>query len=163
VDFDAEQRLARVLTAAAERGLLTAAHDLSDGGLAVALAESCLAGGVGCTVTLPGDPFTFLFSESAARAVVTPRPGAEDEFGALCVQAGLAAADIGQTGGTALHTRPRFRPCSAEARYSAVHQNASSWLAGCAGLQLVRPAPAGFAPLGLTWAMHCPLPEFANW
>ena len=48
-----------------------AAHDLSDGGLAIALAESCLWGGTGCTVRLPGDPFTWLFGESAvARAVI---------------------------------------------------------------------------------------------
>ena len=51
--------------------MLSAAHDLSDGGLAIALAESCLRGGVGCVVRLPGDPFTALFSESAGRAIVT--------------------------------------------------------------------------------------------
>ncbi len=43
VDLAAERALAEVLTAAAAGGLLTAAHDLSDGGLAVALAECCLA------------------------------------------------------------------------------------------------------------------------
>ena len=68
-DLDAERRLAALLVAAAAAGLLSAAHDLSDGGLAVALAESCLRGGVGCTVRLPGDPFTALFSESAGRCV----------------------------------------------------------------------------------------------
>ena len=74
-DLAAEQRLAALLAAAASAGLLAAAHDLSDGGLAVALAESCLRGGTGCRVRLPGDPFTALFSESAARAVVAVRPG----------------------------------------------------------------------------------------
>ena len=74
-DLDAERRLAALLVAAAAAGLLSAAHDLSDGGLAVALAESCLRGGVGCTVRLPGDPFTALFSESAGRAVVAVRAG----------------------------------------------------------------------------------------
>src|SRR5262249_35667244 len=53
-DLDAERRLAAVLAAAAEAGLLAAAHDLSDGGLALALAECCLAGTVGCRITLPG-------------------------------------------------------------------------------------------------------------
>ena len=47
VDLAAERALAAVLVAAAARGLLDAAHDLSDGGLAVALAECCLAGGPG--------------------------------------------------------------------------------------------------------------------
>ena len=47
------------------------AHDLSDGGLAQALAESVLRHGVGARVTLEGDAFVALFAESAARAVVT--------------------------------------------------------------------------------------------
>ncbi len=79
-DLDAERRLAALLAAAAAAGLLSAAHDLSDGGLAVALAESCLRGGAGCAVRLPGDPFTALFSESAGRAIVAVRPGAEAAF-----------------------------------------------------------------------------------
>src|SRR5437764_3988525 len=69
-DLAAERALAAVLIAVAAGGLLAAAHDLSDGGLAVALAELCLRGGLGCRVALPGDPFSYLFSESAARAVV---------------------------------------------------------------------------------------------
>jgi phosphoribosylformylglycinamidine synthase subunit PurL len=102
VDLDAERDLAAVLAAAAARGLLTAAHDLSDGGLAVALAECCLAGGQGCTVRLPGDPFGCLFGESAARAVVATVPGAEAEFAALCSSRGVPAAELGVTGGTTL-------------------------------------------------------------
>jgi phosphoribosylformylglycinamidine synthase len=102
VDLDAERDLAAVLAAAAARGLLTAAHDLSDGGLAVALAECCLAGGQGCTVRLPGDPFGCLFGESAARAVVATVPGAEAEFAAVCSSRGVPAAELGVTGGTTL-------------------------------------------------------------
>jgi len=83
-------------------GMLCAAHDLSDGGLAVALAESCLRGGLGCAVTLPGDPFTYLFSESAARAVVAVRPGAEEAFSALCAEHDLPAETIGTVGGDSL-------------------------------------------------------------
>jgi phosphoribosylformylglycinamidine synthase II len=102
VDLDAERNLAAVLAAAAERGLLAAAHDLSDGGLAIALAESCLAGGQGCAVRVPGDPFTSLFGESAARAVVAVIPGAEAEFAALCSAHGVPAAELGVTGGSTL-------------------------------------------------------------
>ena len=75
VDLAAERALADVLTGAAAEGLLEAAHDLSEGGLAVALAECCMDQGLGCQVALPGDLFTQLFSESAARAVVAVRPG----------------------------------------------------------------------------------------
>ncbi len=101
VDLEAERALAEVLITAAARGLVMAAHDLSDGGLAVALAESCLSGGTGCTIRLPADPATFLFSESAGRAVVAVRPGAEADLTALCAQRGVPATALGETGGTA--------------------------------------------------------------
>jgi len=101
-DLDAERRLAALLAAAAADGLLSAAHDLSDGGLAVALAESCLRGGTGCTIRRPEDPFTALFSESAARAVVAVRPGRETAFGQLAEAHGVPAAAIGSTGGDSL-------------------------------------------------------------
>jgi phosphoribosylformylglycinamidine synthase len=102
VDFDAERKLAGVLADASQSGVVCAAHDLSDGGLAIALAESCLRGGLGCRVSLPGEAFTFLFSESAARAVVAVRPGAEDAFAEICAAHGVPAADIGSVGGGAL-------------------------------------------------------------
>ena len=101
-DLDAERRLAALLAAAAADGLLAAAHDLSDGGLAVALAEACLRGGVGCTVRLAGDPFTALFSESAARCVVAVRPGAEAAFGRLHDAHGVPGQAIGTIGGDSL-------------------------------------------------------------
>jgi phosphoribosylformylglycinamidine synthase II len=102
VDLAAERALAEVLVTAAAAGLLAAAHDLSDGGLAAALAEACLASGTGATVTLPGDAFTYLFSESAARALVAVVPGREADVAALCDRAGVPAAAIGSAGGDAL-------------------------------------------------------------
>ncbi|HEY7362296.1 MAG TPA: phosphoribosylformylglycinamidine synthase subunit PurL [Streptosporangiaceae bacterium] len=98
-DLDAERAAASLLAGAARAGLLDAAHDVSDGGLAVALAESCLAGGHGCRVSLPGDPFTFLFSESAARFVVAVTPGSEAEFAARCAAHGVPATPLGTAGG----------------------------------------------------------------
>jgi phosphoribosylformylglycinamidine synthase II len=108
VDFAAELALAEVLVTAGSRGLLASGHDLSDGGLAVALAESCLAGGTGVSVTLPGDPFVALFSESAARAVVEVRPGAEEELARLCASADVPALVIGTTGGDSLQVTGLF-------------------------------------------------------
>ncbi|RBQ17873.1 phosphoribosylformylglycinamidine synthase subunit PurL [Spongiactinospora rosea] len=101
---EVERALATVLTEAATRGLLTGSHDLSDGGLAVALAESCLAHGVGATVSLPpgDDPFVALFSESASRALVTVRPESFDAFAALCGKHEVPCTTLGATGGTAL-------------------------------------------------------------
>ena len=146
VDLMAEQRLAAVLTAGAEAGLLSAAHDLSDGGLALALAECCLTGGdraarpgadagTGCVVTLPAGPggpggpagptdpadaFTWLFSESAGRAIVVLRPGAEAEFAALCAEHGVPATALGVTGGQALELTGLFSIPVAE--LSATHR-----------------------------------------
>jgi phosphoribosylformylglycinamidine synthase subunit PurL len=98
-DLAAEQRLAGLLATAAAAGVLSAAHDLSDGGLAVALAESCLRGGTGCQVRLPGDPFTALFSESPARAIVAVRPAGRARFAQLRAEHGLPGETIGRVGG----------------------------------------------------------------
>jgi phosphoribosylformylglycinamidine synthase len=101
-DLAAERALALVLITAARKGLLAAAHDLSDGGLGIALAESCLRGGLGCRVELPGDPFTYLFSESAARAVVAVRPGAEAVFAGVVAGLEVPAETLGTAGGDSL-------------------------------------------------------------
>ena len=118
-DLPAEQRLAGLLVAAAAGGLLSAAHDLSDGGLAVALAESCLRGRSGCRVRLPGDPFTWLFSESAARAIVAVRPGAEAQFAELRAAHGVPGQAIGRAGGDELAVEDCFAIPLAE--LAAVH------------------------------------------
>jgi len=96
VDLEAERSLHAVLRS----GLLTGAHDVSTGGLAVALAECVLRRSIGAAVTLPGDTFTALFSESAARAVVTVADGHALEK--ACVASGLACTRLGTTGGDAL-------------------------------------------------------------
>ncbi|SEH02759.1 phosphoribosylformylglycinamidine synthase [Nonomuraea solani] len=101
-DLVAEQALATVLVEAAGRGLLEGSHDLSDGGLAVALAESCLARGVGASVALSGDAFTDLFSESASRALVAVRPEAYEEFASLCGRHEVPCYGLGTTGGASL-------------------------------------------------------------
>jgi phosphoribosylformylglycinamidine synthase len=102
VDLAAERALAALLTAAAAAGLLDAAHDLSEGGLAIALAECCVAGGLGCQVTVPGDVFTQLFSESAARAVVAVRPGRGGAFAMLAAEHGVPVTDLGVVRGDSL-------------------------------------------------------------
>lgn len=102
VDLKAEAALASVLVNAIRDGLVTVVHDLSDGGLSQTLVESCLRGGLGARITLPGDPFVALFSESVARAMVAVRPGAEARLAALCESAGVPVTQIGVAGGDAL-------------------------------------------------------------
>jgi phosphoribosylformylglycinamidine synthase subunit PurL len=116
VDFDAERQLAILVNAAASAGVLASAHDLSDGGLAVALAEACLHGGRGCAVALPGDAFTALFSESAGRALVSVVPGREQEFAALADEHGVPATVLGVAAGETLTVEGTFEIPVAELR-----------------------------------------------
>ena len=109
VDLEAERSLADILVAAATEGLLEAAHDLSDGGLAQTLAESCLRRGVGATVSLDAvcqrdgiDAFTALFAESVARAVVAVPAAGLQRFTDLCAAHGVPVTALGTTGGSQL-------------------------------------------------------------
>jgi phosphoribosylformylglycinamidine synthase subunit PurL len=124
VDLAAERSLAAVLASAAEDGLLAAAHDLSEGGLAVALVEATLASGVGATITLPpvlppagGDgaaaggpaalppeqvPLAALASESASRVLLAAPPEAAGDLKALAADAAVPATRLGTAGGDRL-------------------------------------------------------------
>ena len=102
VDFAAEARLAAVLARAAAQGWLTAAHDVSDGGLAATLTESVLRYGVGVQVRLPGDAFEALFSESAGRALVAGLPDGLTALEAACVETGVSMTRLGTVGGDEL-------------------------------------------------------------
>ncbi|HEY0168488.1 MAG TPA: phosphoribosylformylglycinamidine synthase subunit PurL [Jatrophihabitans sp.] len=97
VDLDRERLLADVLINASRDGLIDAAHDLSDGGLFVAVAEACLRGNVGVRLILPegADPFVFLFSESAGRAIVAVPRTEQVRFTDMCTARGLPAQRIG--------------------------------------------------------------------
>ena len=107
VDLEAERALANLMLEAVAAGLVEAAHDLSDGGLAVALAEATFRHGVGVTVDLE-DPFVELFSESSARAMVVVAEQRHDEFVALAEQHGVELASVGRTGGTDLVVEGRL-------------------------------------------------------
>ncbi|BBH17233.1 phosphoribosylformylglycinamidine synthase subunit PurL [Nocardioides baekrokdamisoli] len=106
VDLAAEQALAEVLVEGV--GLLTAAHDLSDGGLSHALVESSIRNGVGVSVSLQGDAFLGLFSESTARAIVTVAAGREADLEALAAKFGVPVAKLGTTGGSSIIVEGEF-------------------------------------------------------
>ena len=104
VDLAAERTLAAILVNASRDGLVDAAHDLSEGGLAQGLVEACLRYGTGARVWL-GElcerdevtPFEALFAESAARAVVAVPRTEEVRFGDMCTARGFPALRIGVT------------------------------------------------------------------
>jgi phosphoribosylformylglycinamidine synthase subunit PurL len=121
LDLAAEARLHGLLADLASRRLLTAAHDLSDGGLAIALVEAALAAGIGATVDLPPvvpagpgqgasavtlppehAPLAALTSESPSRVLLAAPPEATRELESLAAQAGVPATRLGATGGDRL-------------------------------------------------------------
>ncbi|WP_018686691.1 phosphoribosylformylglycinamidine synthase subunit PurL [Actinokineospora enzanensis] len=91
VDLAREKLLGEILVAGSRDGMISAAHDLSDGGLAQTLVETCLIGEVGARVFLDPDqdPFVQLFSESAGRVLVAVPRSEELRFTEMCTARGL--------------------------------------------------------------------------
>ena len=104
VDLDAELRLARLLRELIAKSLVRTAHDLSEGGFLISLAECCLGRGLGATVTAPYEGAD-LFSETQARAIVACAPIVVDRVLAAAEEAGVPAVDLGETGGGELVVR----------------------------------------------------------
>jgi phosphoribosylformylglycinamidine synthase len=107
VDLAAERRNGDFVRNLIAGGQVTACHDVSDGGLAVALAEMALIGGRGAQITGPGAEISdsppvhaWLFGEDQARYIVSAADGAALLDAAET--AGIPATRIGTTGGTAL-------------------------------------------------------------
>jgi phosphoribosylformylglycinamidine synthase len=92
-----EKALGAAIATAAAGGLLSSAHDISDGGLAQALVESSLRNNLGAAVTLPNHitPFVALFSESTARALVTVAPEHEQAFRSVCADRNVPCTPLG--------------------------------------------------------------------
>lgn len=86
IDLQLEGRLHRAALAAMRQGIVTAAHDCSDGGMAVALAEMCMAGGRGLEVSginLGLRTDAALFGEGQSRIVLALRPGSRETLGGI--------------------------------------------------------------------------------
>ncbi len=110
VDLAREKLLAEILISASRDGMVDAAHDLSDGGLVQAVTESCLRGGKGARLVVPDglDPFVFLFSESAGRAVVSVPRSEELRFNDMCGARGLPVTRIGVVDGDEIEVQGQF-------------------------------------------------------
>ncbi len=124
LDLDRERALHRVLIEGASSGLLESAHDCAEGGLAVALAESAIAGGTGFAVSIAGDqpPHVGLFAESASRAVVSVEPSRANELEDVASGLGVPITRLGETGGPRIVFDGMFEMTVEDAR--AVHENA---------------------------------------
>ncbi|MFS0597915.1 phosphoribosylformylglycinamidine synthase subunit PurL [Peribacillus frigoritolerans] len=84
LDLDLEQKRQQQILTAIQKGLVASAHDLSEGGLAVALAESLFgASKLGAKVNISGEPVSELFSETQSRFLLSINPENQASFEAL--------------------------------------------------------------------------------
>ncbi|HNU82623.1 MAG TPA: AIR synthase-related protein, partial [Thermoanaerobaculia bacterium] len=102
VDLAAEARLARLLRQLVGAGLVRTAHDLAEGGLAVALAEATFPRRLGATLRFPALGAAALFSESQARALVAVPPRSVERALRLAEEAGVPVHEAGEVGGEEL-------------------------------------------------------------
>ncbi len=98
LDLAAHGRLAELVAGLANSGLLSAIHDVSDGGLGVALAEMAIASGIGASVKLEGG-WKELFSEAPSRVVCAVSPAKATELASACDAAGVPYYRAGSAGG----------------------------------------------------------------
>ncbi len=107
LDWEAEKALQKCLVRAAGAGALASAHDLSEGGLAVALAECCVQGGTGAHLELPGTlpAPAALFSESQSRAVVSVPAQRLADLEDIAAELDVPLHILGTTGGTSLEIK----------------------------------------------------------
>ena len=145
VDLAAEKRLAGLIAAARDEWLISSAHDLSEGGLAQALAEGVMRFGVGARVWLTElmerdgvDAATALFSESTGRVIVTVPREDDVKFRGLCEGRGYPVLRIGVTDSEpALEVQDVFTATTAELR-----ETSRATLPALFGPTVTEPVPA---------------------
>ncbi|MBI4459152.1 MAG: phosphoribosylformylglycinamidine synthase subunit PurL, partial [Acidobacteria bacterium] len=112
VDLDYEGRVQACCRRLIAEGRVESAHDLSDGGLAVALAECCIGLGIGAEVKMasPSDPLRWLFSEDPSRILLAVPQNQVAEALRLAAEYNLKAEAIGVTGGSTLKVSRQGKP-----------------------------------------------------
>ncbi|MDN4594672.1 phosphoribosylformylglycinamidine synthase subunit PurL [Polycladomyces subterraneus] len=104
IDLEKEKRVQDFTLAAIRQGWVASAHDLSEGGLAVALAESCISGNRGAQVEIATtlSVTTFLFSESQSRVLLSVSEDHASALTSLADEYGVPLQRIGRVGGDQL-------------------------------------------------------------
>ncbi len=104
LDLELEQAVQATVLAAIDAGLLRSAHDCSEGGLAVTLAECCMAGDLGADIHLDDDlpAYASLFSETQSRIVVTTTPEDAEKLVEIALEREIPYSIIGTVGGARL-------------------------------------------------------------
>ncbi len=102
VDLSAERRNGEFVASLIAAGRVSAAQDLSDGGLAVALAEMAMASGIGATVAAEGPEHAFFFGEDQGRYALSAAPSETAAIAEEAKRLGVPLSRIGVTGGESL-------------------------------------------------------------
>ena len=98
VDFELERGVQQLLRQAIDAGLLASAHDSSDGGLAVALAESSIASALGVELKLNGRPESLartLFAEGGARVAISVKAECRQQWDQLAAESTVPITELG--------------------------------------------------------------------
>ncbi len=124
LDFAKEKAVQKAVRDGVRAGAVKAAHDCSDGGLAVALAEMCFPNELGCRVAIKSAlrPDALLFGEDASRILISYAEGDRARIEAICKAAGAPFEEIGQVGGASMvieYSALRAPPVASEAGSSA--------------------------------------------
>lgn len=104
IDLEQEKLVQKVVLKAIQAGYIKSAHDLSDGGLAVALAESSISGNIGADILIKGSlsPESLLFSESQSRFIVSVSKENLSQLKRLIEDKGIPFLEIGTVRGESL-------------------------------------------------------------
>jgi len=152
VHWDEERALLAALKAGCAEGLIRAAHDAADGGLGVALAEMCMAGGgglgvgdgVGCSVDTPAYPEDvarelWLFGETQGCAWVAVDLDDVPTLLSLCQELGCMARHAGHIGGDRMVVRDAWKTAMVDAPVAELRE---AWETGlCDAIGLTQPPP----------------------
>jgi phosphoribosylformylglycinamidine synthase len=99
INLEAERRLHQLVLRAHAEGLLASAHDCSEGGLAIAIAEAAILGdqGFSGSIELSGRLDSALFGEGQGRIVVSLTPGSDGRLAELGAEIGASVTRLGET------------------------------------------------------------------
>jgi len=125
VDLELERKNGDFIRSLIQAGLVTAVHDISDGGLLVAVTEMAMASSIGANLVAPEDinPYAYWFGEDQARYVITVASGDKAQVIREAELAGVSLAKVGVTGGDRLNI-PGERPLVVDA----LRERNEAWL-----------------------------------
>jgi phosphoribosylformylglycinamidine synthase subunit PurL len=107
IDLQIERNVQSLTLKAIQTGLVKSAHDLAEGGLAVALAESCMGGGIGAQIKVSSElrADLFLFSESQSRILLSVPPEHIEQLKEIAQDKGIILTELGSVQGDELSIR----------------------------------------------------------